>query len=234
LNFGSEDVWINCVRISLSLHLFLAIPLLVLPCRLAAQRCYDVFAVYYCRRGNQEGGASRNAQFFSDNNQESSQESQQAVVVMNDDRSKSINSPEKEHHGDNYRKMLDTESSESLDRFPRFRNDDAVDGLNKWYYLKTFLIMFSALALALYVPSVLVMWSVVGATVSFAVCIWIPALLYLKLQDTHPLTCYKLLAMLVLAYGFIATFFFTWQAIVKIDQPACELIPFNRTQLIEN
>merc|ERR1719317_1270650 len=47
LNFNSDDVWVNTGRIFLTIVLLLSFPMLVLPCRLAAQKFIDVVSVYY-------------------------------------------------------------------------------------------------------------------------------------------------------------------------------------------
>merc|ERR1719419_1294440 len=232
LNFSSGDFWINCVRIFLSLHLFLAIPLIVLPCRLAAQKCYDVFVVYYCKRRSNSSAGSRHVSLPSGNSKVIRHQTQLKSVVED---ASSIGSIQAENfgsssaHGDSYEKMPETES-ESSDRFPADNENLSDPSFDIWYILKTVAIVFSALAVSLFVPSILVLWTVVGGTVSFAICIWIPALLYFKHRTDRPCTFYKVSAIVVLIFGITASILCTWQAAVRIDQPACEMVSLNSTK----
>jgi len=230
LNFDNDDLWINVGRICLSIHLLTAYPILVLPCRRAAQEFFDILTSYYCKKGNRDLPVQiDNTEANHDPHATISpirspllppESKMKAELKESDEKVLKENSGAKKDLGDDFTKMTDTDSSVWVKDVTYVPPAES----SRKFFLKTLLIVSCSVTVSLFVPSIMVVWTVLGATVSFACCVWVPAMLYLKLRTDRPFTLYKFLAFVVMIFGLVATVFFTWQAIVNISQPACERV----------
>jgi len=227
LNFDNDDIWINVGRICLSIVLFTSYPMLVLPCRLAAQKFFDVLIVYYCRRAKADVSIQ-----FNDSETEDDPHAGCSGLLLTP--GTKMTQVLKESHikvlkrkfvrnvslGDRFEKLDGKESPYTS----KASSNGPCAASNRKFFLKTLAIVACSVTVSMFVPSIMVVWTVLGATVAFASSLWVPGMLYLKLRADRPFTLYKFLAFVVTIFGFVATIFCTWQAIVRIDQPDCERV----------
>eukprot|EP00992_Anisonema_acinus_P011241 TRINITY_DN7253_c0_g1_i1.p1 TRINITY_DN7253_c0_g1~~TRINITY_DN7253_c0_g1_i1.p1 ORF type:complete len:463 (+),score=175.49 TRINITY_DN7253_c0_g1_i1:55-1389(+) len=103
-----------------------------------------------------------------------------------------------------------------------YRKLDA-DGANETMYriLGTLALVGSALAVAIAVPSVTVVWTLVGATGALTIAFILPTLMYLRVDQTKPVHPRKVQAVVVLILAVIAAVISLSQALQHLESQPC-------------
>lgn len=120
----------------------------------------------------------------------------------------------------------DSPGLEALDQFvPKEFDalDGAIDPTPRMRYVLTALLLLSALALSLYMKSILVVWSVLGATVAFLVAFILPSAFWCRIVGPTVSLAQRLATKLLLWVAIVFSVACTVLTAAKLDMPPCPI-----------
>eukprot|EP00947_MAST-08B_sp_MAST-8B-sp1_P001931 g1931.t1 len=221
-NFSSRDPVISTGRVALSLTLLLSFPLLVLPCRDSLTRLLGMAAGAMGLQ--RQGGAAAGLDDSFDL----------------DDAAAAATAAAGAPPGGGDAELAVGSGDRSFLQSPLISNErrgikggQGGSGLGAsctkerlmpllWRALLTLGLVGTSLVIALEVESVVDVWSVMGATVSFMIAFVLPCVLYLKVRWHKKMSCRRATVWTLLGSAIILSGFCTYTAAINFgQQPAC-------------
>ena len=118
----------------------------------------------------------------------------------------------------------DAESLRAKDFAKSFQNLDGAVNLTPttpWLIAETTLMIGLSLTVAFLTQSVMVVWAIVGSTVTFVIAFTLPGLFYLKIRYHKDWTLRNVAALCIACASSVAMILCTWQAVLRLDALPC-------------
>lgn len=233
-NFAADDPLINIGRAGLALTVVFSTPLLVVPCRKTLERCYALAFTdegatddtHWWKQQRRSLMAAAGKDYGSLNNQ-----SAEALDVIDegfvDDfptQTTATDDDDDNNDDDDDDEFYDARDigdvgGEGQQGGEAAAAVDAVTASFGVIFAETALILGSATVLAVYVPDVAIVWSVMGSTVSILLVYVLPPAFYLRIRARKAFNIRKAAAWAMLAFGLVAEVFCSWQAFNSLSMP---------------
>jgi len=201
LNFSPDDILISIGRVCLSLTLLFSFPLLVLPCRNAMHNLISVISSKRRRK--------RRSSVTTHDGGAGKRQNETRIYVYHE-------SPQNE--------MIEFDSFIMKDK-----KSIKIQPLSTSRLLTlTTLVLLSALATGCFLSSVLIVWTIMGATVSFMIAYIFPSVIYLKLRSKQGGPYYIMGAKFLLGFSVLAAISCTITVVYNLDQTPCPAVDKTR------
>jgi len=250
LNFDTHDVPMTVGRVALGLTVMLSFPLLVLPCRDTAHNMLgmafpDLFlpklpeeqevSVRAVRGSpaNNDDFLSRSVSLYNSPMRKGNASIVQSMSRQEEEfRTRTGNNSPAGPRGlaqdtltdeDSWRNSLIPASQD-----PEFENALSFEASTTVLVIETTVILVSAVTLACFIPGIMVLWGLMGATVCMVIAFILPCLFWIMLRWDKPVeldTVYarvrKPFVVLLTVFSIVACVAFTVEAVFALDTPAC-------------
>ena len=90
-----------------------------------------------------------------------------------------------------------------------------------WLIIETTLMIGLSLLVSFLTESVMVLWGIVGSTVTFIIAFSLPGMFYVKIRKHKGYTLRNILSLIITTISCIAIILCTWQAMINLDAKPC-------------
>ena len=111
----------------------------------------------------------------------------------------------------------------------KFKNIDSMTNHepSRFYFiLETTLMIICSLLISYVTDSVMVVWTLLGSTVSFMIAFTLPNLFFVKIRKHKGYTWRNVLAIIISIFSIFAIILCTWQAIINLKADPCPTKPY--------
>eukprot|EP00929_Paragymnodinium_shiwhaense_P023414 TRINITY_DN14656_c0_g1_i1.p1 TRINITY_DN14656_c0_g1~~TRINITY_DN14656_c0_g1_i1.p1 ORF type:complete len:589 (+),score=101.78 TRINITY_DN14656_c0_g1_i1:111-1877(+) len=222
LNFGADDLLVNIARVALSCTLVGTFPLFILPCRSNLHQL-----VHMCSRQpespllqGQDGGGEQNKQTVST--------LASATDVVEAGQANGIGGSDPPASNTNVAGQMihvydrTGESPVYVGQFlPKDEAGRAMTWSNTSFVVETLALLSTSTACACLLQSVLVVWTIAGATVSFTIAFTLPTAMWLRIHSAEATKLKVTVAKMLLALSVLASVVCTFTVVVNLSHPVC-------------
>lgn len=233
LNFSNKNVPMTIGRIALGFTIMLTFPLLVLPCRATLHNmlciAFPDFFTYDILEDEDEDidddstglpasgqFVSRSVTLYDSPMRKKSEQGMVDVQTRAEERRRMDGSTE------DWRKSFIPATAD-----PEFENAVAFRPSNCALIVETACLLLSSVTLGCFIPGIMVLWSLMGASVCIVIALLMPCLFWIKLRWSEPVepslysTIRKPFVVFLTTFSVISMFVLTYEAIIHLSDPAC-------------